>query len=80
MECTPCLVFGVYRVAEAEVESLFAVCQVLTGDSLCVAKRICADMGIENTHCATGGPPELAHNSDYVRGLGLPHFIASCSV
>lgn len=28
--------------------------QVLTGDSLCVAKRICADMGIDNTHCTTG--------------------------
>jgi hypothetical protein len=28
--------------------------QVLTGDSLCVAKRICADMGIENAHCTTG--------------------------
>lgn len=30
------------------------VVQVLTGDSLCVAKRICADMGIDNTLCTTG--------------------------
>ncbi|BDA47243.1 probable magnesium-transporting ATPase, P-type 1 [Coccomyxa sp. Obi] len=39
--------------------------KVLTGDSLCVAKRICADMGIDNTHCTTGAELLAAEKDDF---------------
>jgi len=34
--------------------------QVLTGDSLNTARRICKDMGIDNASCVTGEPHHTA--------------------